>query len=139
MRIISTKSKSNNQILELSWVTFNLQGISAYPAVHATVWQGKSMGKAFRSAGVAFARDIQAISKSSIPEQLTKLFGRNGLATCIDVSILVGPQKIPYAQILEVYSPAVTWPGSYTEHGAGQYHKLDKFIKLLEKRGLLLT
>jgi len=109
-RIICTKVIDGGQILEISRVTFDPAGIKAYAEIHRQVVAGMSMGKAFRQAGVDFRRQVHRTSQSELPPALRRWFGSTKKATTVEVSITVGPQALPYARILEVYSPAVRWP-----------------------------
>lgn len=110
-RIISTRAKANGQLLELSFVNFIAAGVDKFPEVHEAVVAGTSMGKAFRDAGVAFSRKERIVDNQTLLENFGRQFGGEGPATVINVLILVGPDKIPYAEVLETYSPAVRWPG----------------------------
>ncbi|HZL08226.1 MAG TPA: hypothetical protein VFC50_03470 [Candidatus Dormibacteraeota bacterium] len=109
-RIITTSAKSNGQVLEISRAQFIPAGISKFPNVHQAVLAGTSMGTAFRSAGITFVRQQQAAYKYDLSANFEYLFGEDGPATIVIVSILVGPEQTPYAEILETYSPVVQWP-----------------------------
>ena len=111
-RIICTKAKSGGQLLELSFVDFSRVGIEKFPEVHWVVTAGTSMGKAFRAAGVPFKRKEQLVDNPVLAAHFGRQFGSAGAATVITVSILAGPDQTPYAEILEIYSPAVHWPSA---------------------------
>jgi hypothetical protein len=95
---------------ELSFVNFSRAGATQFPEVHRAVTAGTSMGKAFRAAGVAFKREERPIASQALAARFGRLFGNEGAATVITVSILVGSDEMSYAEVLEIYSPAVRWP-----------------------------
>jgi hypothetical protein len=109
-RIICTKAKPGGQMLELSFVNFNQAGAGQFPEVHQAVKAGTSIGKAFRDAGIAFKREEQLVDSQALAARFGQQFGSQGAATVMTVSILAGPDQTPYAEILEIYSPAVRWP-----------------------------
>lgn len=109
-RVIATKTADGSQVLELSQVSFRPEGIAAFAGIHRKVMDGASMGKAFREAGIAFKRQVRGVHRpDSTPPVFSQRFGAAGPPTVIDVSILAGPGETPYADILEVYGPAVSW------------------------------
>jgi hypothetical protein len=110
-RSICTKVVSTGQILELSRVTFLQPGLDVFPEVHAAILAGQSMGKAFKTRNIPFYRETHAAFQFELPGGFQHYFKNHGLASVVDVSIYVGLQKVPYAKILETYSPAVSWPG----------------------------
>ena len=109
-RIICARAKAGGQLLELSFVSFMTVGAAKFPEVHRTVTAGTSMGKAFRASGVVFKRQERHVDKQALAESFGRQFGGQGRATVIAVTILAGPDETPYAEILEIYSPAVSWP-----------------------------
>jgi len=132
-RIICTKVLSSGQVLELSLVKFIQSGIDKFPDVHQAIVAGQSMGKAFRAQGIDFRRQVNSVRRSSLPENLSRRFGSNDLATVVAVSIRVGPDRSPYAHILEVYSPAVAWP--YLNNGPNdeQLKAIQSFSQSLQE------
>jgi hypothetical protein len=110
-RSICTKVVATGQVLELSRVAFLQPGINEFPEVHAAVVAGQSMGKAFKTRDIPFHRETHAAFQFDLPDGFCRQFKSSGLASVVEVSIFVGQQKIPYAKILETYSPAVSWPG----------------------------
>jgi hypothetical protein len=109
-RIICTKVAGTGQILELSQVTFLEAGMDEFPEVHQAVINGVSMGKAFAGHGIAFTRQTKAAYDRTLPFGFEQRFNSDKPATVVAVTILVGPEQTPYAEILETYSPAVAWP-----------------------------
>ncbi len=109
-RLICTQVVATNQVLEVSFVTFIEAGVQEFSAVHRLVLAGESMGKAFRTAGVLFTRQTTAISHQELSPLFSQQFESEGSATIVEVVILVGPEQVPYAKIIETYSPAVRWP-----------------------------
>jgi len=132
-RIITTSAKSSGQVLEVSQARFIPAGIAKFPSVHQAVVAGMSMGKAFRSAGINFVRQQQTAYKYDLPANFGNLFGQDGQATIVAVSILVGPEQTPYAEILETYSPVVRWPNLQGSPTAGQLDELKSFDATLAK------
>lgn len=108
-RVIRTVA-GNGQVLEISRVSFKGSAGGLFPEVHKQVLAGRSMGKAFRDDGVPFERRTRAVYGYELPAGFRGRFGAAGRATVVEVSILAGPKAEPYADILEVYSPAVRWP-----------------------------
>src|SRR4051794_23590073 len=102
-RIICTKLVETGQVLEVSHVKFISDGIDQFPSVHQTIMEGQSMGKAFRTAGVPFAREMYAGYKYDLPDNFGRLFENDKPAAVIGVRILVGTPRVPYADILETY------------------------------------
>jgi hypothetical protein len=111
-RLICTKVIATGQVLEISSTTFIKAGANEFPAVHQAVLDGQSMGKAFRAAGVDFVRQTKTTYKRIPAPEFADWFASNKPATVVEVTILVGPHKTPYATILETYSAAVHWPDS---------------------------
>jgi para-aminobenzoate synthetase component 1 len=109
-RTICTKVIATNQILEVSQVTFIQAGLDEFPDTHKTIVAGQSMGKAFRAQGIELIRETQSTYRQAPPDDLSQRFGSNKPVTVVAVSILVGPDKTPYARILETYSPEIVWP-----------------------------
>jgi hypothetical protein len=133
-RIICTKTASG-QILELSQVIFKQAGIAGFPDIHREVVAGKSIGKTFAAYGIAFERQVNAACKygRALPDGFTKRFDTSGPATVVDVSILVGPDDAPYADILEVYSPEVSWKtgtGEVTEAIAARIRTFGELLTM---------
>jgi hypothetical protein len=112
-RIIATKAVGSGQILELSQIRFCPEGVGVFTAIHQKILAGSSMGKTFREQGMAFERQVHAVyrcEQQDVPAIFSKRFGTSeGRLTVIDVSILAGPHRTPYADILEIYSPEVAW------------------------------
>lgn len=131
-RIICTKSKTSGQILELSRVTFIKSGVTQFANVHHDIVTGQSMGKAFRSHGIPFVREVHSSYRQTLPDSFSRRFGSNNPASVVSVSILVGPDRTPYAQILETYSPHVIWPTAGNKPNDGQRNEIQLFNTLLE-------
>lgn len=131
LRIIATYVKASGRILEVSRVNFVPGGVKKFPDAHQAVLAGVSMGKAFREADIGFIRKTKAVYKQALPGGFRRWFGDDRPATVVAVSILAGPDKTPYAEILETYSPAVRWPESsgrpLPEHRA-IIGELDEFL-----------
>jgi len=107
-RIICTKVAASGQVLELSKVVFRPEGIAAFPKIHQEIVSGTSMGAAFAKAGVPFKRNVRGSYRyDDAPSSFVERFGMQGPPTVTNVSILVGSESIPYADILEIYSPRV--------------------------------
>lgn len=116
-RIICTEAAATKQVLEVSLVTFAPLGVKAFQSVHKAVSGGASMGKAFRKYGVSFQRRTRGVypcPEPALPPEFARIFNAAGRATVVAVTILAGPSGVPYADILEVYSPAVSWPEAST-------------------------
>lgn len=136
-RIIVTSAADSGQILELSYVRFRPASTSKFPGTHGSVMAGTSMGKAFRADGIEFNRNEQAAYGHDLPDVFRQLFNSTETATVVAVTILAGPDKLPYAEILETYAPAVKWPSLRGKPSAGQLAVISLFGELLaglEKR-----
>lgn len=129
-RIIATKDVLDGKILEISRVVFKPLGVKAFREVHELVVAGQSMGKAFRAAGVEFERVEHSAHRSNLPEGFNKYFGSDQPGTVVGVSILVGQEQLPYANILEIYSPLVSWEetGTAEPEQAQVLDSLNKFL-----------
>ena len=134
-RIIRTRVVATGQILEASRVTFDSKGVKAYPKIHKTVVAGQSMGKAFRDTGIAFVRKTESVASQKVPAVFAEQFKNTQPATVVAVTILVGPKKTQYAQILEVYAPEVKWP----EPAKTDPKNLEQFAQLLEGHTVYLA
>lgn len=108
-RIICTLDASG-QRLELSYVHFLPAIVEQYTEIYQQIETGKSVGKAFREAGVAFRRDDQSTQSLALTATLAKWFGQQGQATAVQTRIYVGDQRLHVADIFELYNPTVTWP-----------------------------
>lgn len=131
-RIINTVAVQTDKILELSLVTFD-QNTIAFPDIHKRIFDGASMGSAFAAAGVAFVRTARTVTRTVLPPSLQSYFTDQSPATVVDVDIYVGGDAVHYCHILEIYSPAVTWPQPITATGHSQIQRdLEHFSTLLE-------
>jgi hypothetical protein len=129
-RIICTRTVADGHVLELSRVVF-MPGARDFPETHRAVLDGLSMGKAFRADGIEFRRHVNASYRRSLPAAFKKWFGRGSPATVVAVSILVGPAKTHYADIMETYSPDVRWPhlgGQPTNEHLENIKRLEEFL-----------
>lgn len=106
-RIITSTASATGIVLELSWVTF--KATADVHETHQAVLNGVSMGKAFRESNIAFERITLSSAVVPVPSLLVGILGSDA-ATAIEVQICVGPDKQPYAHILELYNVAVQWP-----------------------------
>src|SRR5665213_2595733 len=105
-RLICTRASADGQVLEVSRVRF-MPGTDQFPKTHQAVLDGQSMGKAFRADGIKFERKVKTAYRQFLPASFNQWFDNNEIATVVAVSILVGPNETRYAEILEIYSPAV--------------------------------
>lgn len=95
------------------------------------------MGKAFAARQILFERQIHGTYKSSrLPRNVTERFKASEPATIMTVSILVGPNDTPYADILEIYSPEVLWRSELEEAGAAILDRMQAFSSLLPPSGI---
>lgn len=137
-RYIATIAQANDQLLELSYVKFDTAGIKHWPQIHRAVMAGQSMGKAFRDQGWPFYRQVRAAGQRQLPASFRQRFGDDRPATVVRVDIAVGSDRLPYAQILETYSPAVTWPGLRGQLTIKDLKALDRLTKFLDGRQRVL-
>jgi hypothetical protein len=108
-RIIKTIAIRTGDVLELSFVTFDQKNISAFSHIHQQILDGESMGKAFKQAEVTFTRIENSVSRNVAPPAVASVFNADGQATIVDVAIYVGDEQTHNADIIEIYSPKVTW------------------------------
>lgn len=112
-RIIATRTLHDDKILEISRVVMAENGALLYPDVYQAMRNGESMGKAFTAAGIAFMRKERLHFRKSLSAPFNILFNGDAAddrpCTIIPVSIVVGQDKTPFAEILETYSPDVFW------------------------------
>lgn len=133
VRIIRTRT-TGGQLLELSLVSFKTSPIDGLREAHEDVLAGRSMGKAFRDRGLPFKRQVRAVYEADVsvlPPIFQRTFETSGAATVVNVSILAGPEQMAYADILEVYNPAVSWPQSAGQIDADTSKRLEDFAQLL--------
>lgn len=131
-RIICTKAESG-QVLELSYVAFNPTGAERFPEVHDAIRAGESMGQAFQGRDIAFLREIHAAYNYPLPPHFESWFKSQKPATVVAVSIFVGSENTPYAEILETYSPDVQWPKLRGEPETEQVQKINELNEFLGK------
>jgi hypothetical protein len=131
-RIICTKVIASGQILELSRVVFMEPGIKAFPHIHKTIGAGQSMGKAFREQGIEFIRNVNYVYHADMPVNFSERFMNSSPATVVSVSIFVGRDRVHYADILETYSPTVSWPDPSAKPSNEQLRALQAFDNLLQ-------
>ena len=110
VRIIATYAKGSGRILELSRVIFKNEGIAAFPDTHRSVLAGESIGKAFRKAQIPFGRKVSGVYRQTLSGSFNQRFKSSKPAIVVPVSILVGSDKLPYAEIIETYTPELVWP-----------------------------
>ncbi|MEK7594544.1 MAG: hypothetical protein AAB436_02835 [Patescibacteria group bacterium] len=131
-RIIQTRALSTGQTLEISLVEFDSAGAREFEAAHQDVLSGKSIGKTFRDHGIEFTRNQQAAEMRLIPLEFARQFGNTQFATVVAVTIFVGPNNLPYAEILETYSPEVIWPDAEDQLSEEQIIRLELLTKFIE-------
>ena len=136
-RIIRTLAADSRQILEVSRVVFVQSGIEKFPGTHRAVTEGASMGKAFRADGIKFIREELGAYRHALPAIFKEVFGSSQPATVVEVLVLAGPGKTPYARILETYSPDVRWPRHIGEPTAGQLAKIRALGEFLADQPVL--
>jgi len=120
-------------ILELSMVWFLEGGVREYKAAHKRVMNHESMGKVFKSEGLAFWRHAHEVFRFTLPDNFSRLFGSSAPATIVDVTILVGPDKTPYARILETYTPVLKkWQTTSEQPDDIVRKKIEQFDAILE-------
>lgn len=128
-RIISTVA--DGRVLEVSMVVFRRGAEAAFPEVRRDMADGVSMGKAFRGRGIPFRRQVRGTYAVEPQGSLCQRFGAGGKATAVEVSVAAGPEARPYADILEVYAPAVDWPDPGTAPPKDVLARLNDFDRLL--------
>jgi len=131
-RTIQTIATQSRAVLELSIVTFDTMNITLFPEIHEQILQGSSMGKAFRDAAIEFVRDVHFVTRSVIPANIQTIFTNQNAATIIDVDILIGPDKIHYCHITEIYNPIVVWPISSKPRSLNVEQALRQISKMLK-------
>lgn len=131
-RIIQTRVVNDNRILELSYVTFDPNGTEAFPEIHQQIRDGESMGKAFTQANVAFVRETTAVFRSHVPGVFQDKFGSDQMPWITNTTVLVGPDSVRYATVLEMFHPDVEWPDPTIGHSWPSTQPLVEFERLLE-------
>src|SRR5512146_2540512 len=109
-RIIATKAVGDGRILEVSWVVFATDAAANFPEPYSDMQAGESMGKAFRAHDIKFERTIRSSYTADLPPAFQRWFNGTRESTVIDLSILAGPHKKLFADVLETYRPGVIWP-----------------------------
>jgi len=131
-RVIATKTIYSEKVLELSLVEFIKSGVDTYPEIHKEILLGKSIGKAFKDSGIEFYRNTHHEYKSILYDKIQNIFTSDRPSNVVDVTINVGPNRIPYARILETYSPDVIWASKIsqlTDIDTEKIKKLDELIR----------
>lgn len=131
-RIICTKAVGDGRVLEISRVVFAPDAAANFPEPYQAMLAGESMGKAFTSRGIKFQREINNGLTCDLPPAFRRWFGGTHEATVIDLSVLVGPNKTLFAEILETYRPGVEWPylsGNLTAQQFEQINLINDFLK----------
>ena len=131
-RTIQTIATQSHAVLELSVVSFDRMNTILFPEIHEQILQGSSMGRAFKNAAVDFFRDVHFISHSAVPANIQTIFTNQNAATIIDVDILIGPDKIHYCHITEIYNPIVVWPISSKPRSLNVEQALRQISKMLK-------
>jgi hypothetical protein len=103
------------EILEIAWTTFDQEGVEQFSNAHKIILAGGSIGKTFKALGIDFTRDVELADRRMLPDCFAPYFDTSKLATAVLIDAYIGPSKIFYAKILEVYSHRVKWP--VFEHG----------------------
>lgn len=134
-RVISTNA--GGLALEFSLVTLkgSAPASEAFADVRRDISAGMSMGKAFRGRGIPFKRRVRAVYSYELSDGFRRRFGGSGAATVVEVSVAAGQGAVPYADILEVYAPAVDWPESGPTPPPKTEASLSGFDKLLTELG----
>lgn len=130
-RIICTRSVGDRSVLEVSLVIFAPDAAESFPDVFEAMKNGESMGKAFRSRGIEFHRQINSGSTCDLPPAFERWFGNAKGATVIDLVAAVGPDRKPFAKILETYRSGI-WPqftGELTPDNLEQINRIAEFLK----------
>jgi hypothetical protein len=139
-RIICNRVAATGQVVELSKVVFRPEGLAAFPGVHQRILQGTSIGATFKAeAGLPFRRDIHAsyrYDQGSLPRVFLKYFSSAEPPTVTDLTVLAGPDSVPYADILEVFSPDVErWELTGGDMGQAVTDRLEAFGAELDALG----
>ena len=130
-RISCTRSTKSGRALELSQVTFNADGVNQFSNVHKDIANGMSIGKAFRAEKIEFMRETQSTFKCDLPFNFSKWFDVTDNAIVVNVSIIVGSEKILYANIVETYISGVKWSDSYELPSKKLPQSVQNFNRLL--------
>lgn len=131
-RIIAARAVGDGRVLEISRVVFAPDAAANFPEPYQAMLAGESMGKAFRSRGFKFNREIKSAFTCDLPPAFDRWFGGTHDATVIDLAVRVGPNDTPLATVLETYRPEVKWPylpGELTSEQFEQIHLLNDFLK----------
>jgi hypothetical protein len=131
-RVIATKTIYSEKVLELSLVEFITSGVDTFPEIHKEILLGKSIGKAFKDSGIEFYRNTHHEYKLILSDKIQNIFTSDRPSNVVDVTINVGPNRIPYARILEAYSPDVIWASKIsqlTDIDTEKVKKLDELIR----------
>lgn len=130
-RIIQTRSLSDNRILELSYVQFDLSGTATFLQAHAEVRAGESMGKVFAARNIPFVRDTSAVFRIPVSEVFQTRFQSSAMPLLTNTVVFIGDELVRYATILEMYHPEVQWPDPETGHAWASTQVLTEFEQLL--------
>ncbi len=132
IRIIKTQVIATGQILEISFVAFRAPQNEEFEPIRQEIMAGKSLGKAFRDHGVTFTREQQVAQHRELSDYFNKQFASSGQATVVAATLVVGDDSTPYADVLETYSPDVSWPQIGGELNSQQVNQLELLSKFVE-------
>lgn len=91
-----------------SIIHFDEFGRKFLPEIHKEVLAGKFIGETFREHGVPIHREEECVFVYSLPQELQRTFGRTERESfCKRLQFRIGHVRVPYASIIEIYSPAI--------------------------------
>ena len=106
-RIMVAKS-IDDRVGSYSIVHFNEFGKKFMPNIHQEILKGNFIGETFSRHGVPVYREEDCAFLYSTPPALQKIFGRSEKESlCKRVVFRIGHVRVPYATIIEIYSPVI--------------------------------
>ncbi len=106
-RIMVAKSL-DGRVGAYSIVHFHDFGKKFMPDIHQEILKGRFLGETFKRHGVPIYREEDCSFVYSLPSELKELFGRpEHESLCKKLRFRIGHVRVPYASIIEVYSPVI--------------------------------
>lgn len=91
-------------------VQFDEFGRKLMPKIHKEILQGNFVGETFRKHDVPIFREDECTFVYILPKQLQEIFGSSGRESFVKkVKFRIGHVRVPYASIIEVYSPRISF------------------------------
>ena len=101
--------RTSDRVAAYNLVTF-LDGSSKFPEAHEAILKGEPIGQTFRGRGYDVDRAEDCCFLYPFPRKLREIVGgESGFVKGLSIVV----RGIPYAEIVEIYSPHVLFPSEF--------------------------